>query len=376
MSPPRSPRVLFLMSGMPVGGAERHTLALRSGLDRRGFPTDILVYGWRRSEVIVNDPAAAGAIQLGARGMSSLPGWRRAWAVLRRIRPDVIVAVNQAPLVIAVVLRLLGATRARIGCVFHTTILRPSERREQALFLRACRRADALVYVSHRQAEYWAARGLRARRELTIQNGVDLARFTPDPGGRVAMRERLGVAPDEVLVGILASLSAPKNHRQLVEAVARLIGEGRPVRLLIVGDGPLRRDLDAQVAALGIGARVTFVDAQVDVRPWLHACDVGVICSVAVETFSLAALEFLACGVPMVMSDIGGASEIVEDGRNGLLIPAGSVDALAEALRRMSDAPTRKHWAARARASVEHLALDRMVDRYADLVATLAAPSP
>jgi glycosyltransferase involved in cell wall biosynthesis len=122
-----------------------------------------------------------------------------------------------------------------------------------------------------------------------------------------------------------------------------------------------------------MGEHVVFAGEQSDVRPWIAALDAGVLCSTAVETFSLAALEVLASGVPMIMSDIGGASEIVEDGVNGYLFEAGNTEALLQRMRNIADAETRLRMRRAAQPSVERYTLERMVEAYERLALELAA---
>lgn len=363
--------ILFLMSGLGVGGAELHTLGLRAGVQADDVRTTLVAHGTRRAQAMERRPGAGGAIQLNIRGMSSLRGWWRVWRLLRSERPDLVVAVNQSPLIVAIVARLLGATAARIACIYHTTILRPGDERTQGVFRWAVGRSDALVYVSERQASYWRARGLLSRRDVVIQNGVDLVAFRPDRAARAEMRAGLGIADGDFVIGVVASLWAEKNHLHVVEAVAALQASGVAARAVFVGDGPMRTAIEQRARALGIEARVAMIGDVEDVQPYIAAFDVGVLASVAVETFSLAALECLACGVPMVMSDIGGAAEIVEDGVNGRLLPPGDLPTLVAALSEMAVPAYRARLAAAARGSVERYSVERMLSAYRALFASL-----
>jgi glycosyltransferase involved in cell wall biosynthesis len=156
-----------------------------------------------------------------------------------------------------------------------------------------------------------------------------------------------------------------KNHLQLLDAVARLHREGRDVRALLVGDGPMAPAIRSRARSLGIEDRVSMPGLQSDVRPFVAAFDVGIICSTAVETLSLSALETMAMGIPMVMSDLGGASEVV-DGANGRIVPVGDLSGLCGALASFVDPASRKAAGARARATVEHrFSQDLMVGSYA-----------
>lgn len=363
------PRVLFFVPGLNVGGAERHATDLRVRLEARGFETQLLVFGRRRSEVILAHPGARDAVLLDLRGMSDPRGWWRLRAQLRRTRPDVVVAVNQTPLIAAVAVRLLGGLPARIACVFHSTVLLRKEERRVALFRWASRFAEALVFVSANQKRHWTGRGLRCARMPVILNGVDLDRFDRAGQDRAAARASLGLGEHAVVAGLVATFRPEKDHATFLRALALLRDRGCAMKGLLVGDGPTRDACERLADRLGLRDLVVFAGERADVRPAMAACDVGVLCSVAVETFSLSAIEFLAMGVPMVMSRVGGASEIVEEGVNGLMFEPGDVEGLARALE--TAAADRARLAAAARSSVGHLSVEAMVERYVDLLRSL-----
>lgn len=235
------------------------------------------------------------------------------------------------------------------------------------LYRHLVRRADLLVFVCQAQADHWHVHGLRARRDAVIHNGIDTARFTDTwtPAQKAALRARHGLRGDEYLVGLCAVMRPEKAHGDLLQALALLARQGLRVPALLIGDGPERARIEALAAALGLQGQVRITGSLADVRPAVAACDAMVLSSRSVETFSLAALESMALGKPMVMSDIGGARELVQHGDNGLLYPAGNVAALADQLRRLADPRLRRRLGERAR---EHVvpAFDvvRMAQRY------------
>lgn len=369
----RAIRILFFVPGLAMGGAERHTVELRSALDACGFETHLLVFGRRRSPTILEHPGARDAVLLDLRGMSSVTGWRRVRSAIGGIAPDIIVAVNQTPLIVSAVMRACGVTHAKIMCIFHSTTLRANEARRVVLFRWAARVADALVFVSQTQKTYWSARGLTGKRMPVILNGIDMQRFDGQGLGRPAVRAALGCGDGDLAVGLVATFRPEKDHPTFLRAIARLRRRGDIVKAVLVGDGPTRPACERLVEELGIQDDVVFVGEQADVRPYMAACDVGVLCSTHVETFSLAAIEFLALGVPMLMSRIGGATEIVSEGVNGHLFGPGEVEELATHLHALAEPIVRRRLASSARASVAHLTTERMVSHYVDLLRILVA---
>jgi hypothetical protein len=179
-----------------------------------------------------------------------------------------------------------------------------------------------------------------------VYNAVDPARVEVEaPPG---LREQLGGSATRPLVLTPARLDAQKGHRVLFEAI-RQVPEAT---FVLAGEGPEREPLEALTAQLGIAGRVRFLGRREDVPELLAACDVFALPSLY-EGSSLAVLEAMAAGAPIVSSAIGGTDELIEDGRSGLLVAPGDAEALAAALRRLlGDSELRESLAAQARERV------------------------
>ncbi len=186
-------------------------------------------------------------------------------------------------------------------------------------------------------------RGVDPGRIRVIPNGVDTGVFRPDPGAAARLRALTGTGDRTRLLGLVARLHPVKGHELFLRAAAAVL-QGGPdgtagapgvpdVRFLVVGAGEpaYRRELEALAGALGLGSRVVFLGEREDVPAILAGLDAAVVPS-RFEGFSLSVLEAMACGVPVVATAVGAIPEIVVDGRNGLLVPAGDAAALARAL--------------------------------------------
>jgi glycosyltransferase involved in cell wall biosynthesis len=214
-----------------------------------------------------------------------------------------------------------------------------------------------------------------SRRSETIYNGVDTTEFSVgrDPATRQALRGALGIGDDDYVVGMVAVLRPEKNPVQLVEAVAHLRGRGIAARALLIGDGEMRGAVEARARALGIEPHVLIAGLQRDVRPYVSACDVVALCSVT-EALSLAALEAMALGKPVVHSDVGGAAEMIVPGANGFLFPPGDTAAFADRLALLADPAVRAPMGRRARETAENLFSEKaMVNRYEQTLRELCA---
>jgi len=165
------------------------------------------------------------------------------------------------------------------------------------------------------------------------------------------------------LVGIVATLRSWKGHRYLLDAIARL--PDRDVNLVIVGDGPQRAALEAQVDALALRSRVTFAGQQDDVALWLRALDVFALPSYANEGVPQALLQAMFCGVACVTTDAGAIPEIARNGETALIVAREDAGALADGLGRLlADDALRMRLAADARAFVApRYGLPAMLDR-------------
>lgn len=368
-------RPLFVTGSLVHGGAERHAITLANRLAERGHECHFAY--------VKNDPSQLGRLR-GAASVRCLHARhyfdRAALAELarhvQRADPTHIVAANPYALLYASLARRKARSAAPLAVVWHTT--RPASRKEwlQMLYYRPLFwRADWLAYVCESQRRYWRRRGLWARRASVIHNGIDLEHWRPgSPQASLALRAELGFAPGELVLGMSAVLRPEKNHRQLVEALARLHARGIPARALLIGDGPTRPAIEARARELGVAQHVRITGFQADVRPWVAACDAVVLCSTAVETFSLAALEAMALERPVVQSDIGGAAEMTVPGENGNLFPVGDSAALVERLAGLADPAARRRMGQRARADVEQRFSERvMVERYEQALMDLAS---
>ncbi len=152
------------------------------------------------------------------------------------------------------------------------------------------------------------------------------------------IRERLAIPPATPLLATAGRLTAVKGQDTLIRAVAELRRRGEEVSLLILGEGELRRDLEALAARLGAEASVFFLGWRPDVAQVLAACDVFCLPS-RNEGMGRVLVEAMALGKPIVASDIGGIRDLVSSGENGLLVPPGDVAAWAAALVRLHRDP-------------------------------------
>lgn len=351
-------RVLFLVNSLCVGGAEKHVVSLVNALDARRHRMALTAL--KREEALLPQIDQR---QL-ADGLSCLDvAHGLDWGAVRRLarqldaqRTDVLVCTNMYALLYGWLARALSRRggQVRLVEVFHSTL--PSSRKEarnMALYHHMVRRADLLVFVCQAQADHWQVHGLRARRNVVIHNGIDLQRFQDrwTPQNKQALRSAQGFAHDDLVVGLCGVMRPEKSHRDFLQALALLASRGRRVCGWLIGDGPLRPDIERDITALGLRDRVRISGYVQDVRPLVAACNAMAITSTT-ETFSLAALEAMALGKPMLMTDVGGASEQLRHGYSGVLVPVGDVEAMADGMAHWLDVNVLNAMGRRAQATV------------------------
>ena len=360
----RKPKILFFMPSLVAGGAEIHTLRLAERLQAEEFPIKILVHGTNASEPLALWPVARNACRLKLRGMSDWMGWVKVWRALRESQPDIIVCVNQTPFLVSEVARRTFATRAKLVCIFHTTVMQPFESHLERPFKLLARYLDLLIYVGEGQRRNWSERGLRARRERVIQNGIDLDKFTFDGDARAATRAKLGFSQETFILATVGKFRSEKRYEDVVRALAIARDKGSQAGLILVGDGPTRAATRDLAHALGLDASLRFVGEQNDVRPYLNASDIGVITS-SIESFPLIALEFLAAGRPMLISEVVGALEIAPV-QNRLTHIVGDIERLAENILAAEQPEIYRKLSNGAREGVERFTEKGMVFAYAE----------
>lgn len=178
-----------------------------------------------------------------------------------------------------------------------------------------------------------------ATRLTAIHNGVDTERYAPDPAVRDRMRAEFGYGGGDIVFGIAARLVEAKGHTFLFEASARIAAEVPALRILVLGQGALEETLKAQVQRLGLASRVRFAGFRTDMERCVHAFDVGVLPSVDCDTSSFSLKEQMAAGIPVIASDYGGLPEIVCDGREGRVVPNGTIEPLVRAMAELAANP-------------------------------------
>jgi 1,2-diacylglycerol 3-alpha-glucosyltransferase len=238
-----------------------------------------------------------------------------------------------------------------------------------------CDQCDLVLAPSTKIQKALAEWGVTAPVEL-LPTGVDGARFAAtDRTAATAFRERFGIAGDDRLLTFVGRIGLEKNVDLLVEAIAQVKTPG--ARLLIVGNGPYRAELDRHIASLGVADRVTFTGylQRDEVAAAYAASDLLFFASLS-ETQGLVVAEAMASGLPVVAVQDLAVGDAVTDGVNGFLTPERPEALAAAADRVLTDPSLRAAMGAESRRRADSLSIDRMADRLATLYAGLVEQKP
>lgn len=376
MSPDLRPLILHVVYRFAVGGLENGVVNLINRLPAARWRHAVLSL----TEVEPQMRARIRRSDVDFIEMRKGPGhlWReypRLVASLRRLRPAIVHTRNLAALEAQVAARLAGVP-VRIHGEHGWDVHDPDGTSRKYQWVRRAYRPFVQHYVAlSRQIEHYLQHRVAVPAACIsyLCNGVDMARFgTPpaDTDRRTVLRTApFSLAADSLVVGTVGRLQTVKDQALLLNAFARAIACKPELRsrgrLVIVGDGPLRADLESLIDALGLRQYVWLAGEQSDVPAWLRSLDLFVLPSRS-EGISNTILEAMACGLPVVATDVGGNSELVEAGVTGELVAAGDVEALAHRLARAIDEPARLQAQGRAgrRRAEQRFSLDAMVAGY------------
>jgi glycosyltransferase involved in cell wall biosynthesis len=360
-------RVMFLITSMPVGGAEMLLVNLIRRLDRDHFLPSLccLKSLGPLGETLAGEiPTFHDLIG----GKYDVRVVSRLAKLFRQQRIDAVVTVGAGD---KMFWGRLAARRARVPvvlCALHSTGWPDAIGRLNRCRL-LTRWTDAFVGVAAAHGRHLIEQErFPADKVRVIPNGVDIARFQP-LADRGALRRTLGLKPDAPVAGIVAALRPEKNHELFLRAAARVRSQFVAAQFLIIGDGSERAGLERLTTELGLNEAVHFLGTRADIPQLLAALDVFVLTS-KIEANPVSILEAMAAGKPVIAPRVGSIDESVIDGQTGFLMPPDDERQVAERLGELFADPElalRLGRAGRA-AVVARWSLERMVQGYQQLL--------
>jgi glycosyltransferase involved in cell wall biosynthesis len=329
-------KLLFFLTSPVRGGIEEVVLTLAQRLDPTEFD---LALAAPAPLLAALEPDLADVeidtFAVNAESWSQTREVRRLATILRRWRPDLVNPhLFRSTAVGAPVARWCGV-RAVVETYHGREGWRQGGLRGNFVLDRTIARLlDRVIAVSHAARTFLIeGKGYPPDKVVVVPNGRDLSQFAPG-GHRDRVRTELGIADSVSLVGVVGRLEAQKGHRYLLEAWPAVVKAWPDARLVVIGDGSLRAELEQQARETGVAEHVMFLGFRSDIPHLLDAMD-GVVLPSLYEGMPLTAIEASAMARPIVATAVDGTPEVIEDGLTGWLVPPADPPALARALTRM-----------------------------------------
>lgn len=376
-------KVLLFVRDLAVGGSQRQLAVLAAGLARRGHDVAVVVlYGGGALEALL---AGSGARLLSIEKVSR-------WDViapLARLRrlfasecPDLVYAFLPTQTTLAA---LLLPARRKTKLVFGLRAGGMQLDRYDALNALSYRteawlspRADLIIANFRAVRADAARRGLPAERIAVVPNGINTDTMRPDAAAGRALRRAWGIADGAFVIGCVARLDPMKDHANFLNAAVSFAGDYPDARFVCVGDGSAayRHELEALANSLGLADRLVWAGERGDVRAAYSAFDFATLPSAFGEGFPNVVGEAMACGAPVVATDVGDTGPII--GAHGEVVPPGRPDLLcagwARLRQRLAENPDLRRSARDA--IVANYGLDAMVRRSEAVLAQLISGRP
>jgi sugar transferase (PEP-CTERM/EpsH1 system associated) len=360
-----------------VGGLENGLVNLINNLPAEQFRHTIICLQYagdfrqriRRPDVVIHE--------LHKQDGKALHLYRKVWRLLREIHPDIVHTRNLPTIDMLLPARLAGVKRlVHSEHGLDQLELQGSNRKYNWLRRASRLLAGHYVTVSHDLADWLQQRvGIPAHRVTVIHNGVDTEKFSPAERPTDVLPAGF-LPPNPFVIGTLGRFEHVKDQLNLARAFIALLLR-RPelrerIRLVLVGDGSLRGDIEALLESHGVRELCWLPGFRDDAAQLYRCLDVFVLPSKR-EGISNTILEAMACGLPVVATRVGGNPEIVRDQVTGQLVPSEDPEGMADALLRYLDEPARlrRHAAAARQVALDDFSLQVMMDRYAQVYLSL-----
>lgn len=367
--------VMFILTSLSIGGSERKTVRIANALSRQGWDVT-LAYLDTPHSLRGEIENGVNTVFLERKGMFGFGALRRLVEFIAREHVNVVCCINLYPLLYAFIARLYAgvASFRLLATTNETHFVRKKDSLKMYLYAPMLRRSDRVIFGSSYQRDFWVQKyRLNQTNCSCIYNGVDLNIFRQSGADKYdssSIRRSLKVPDAGLLIGSVGRFRKEKQYQVLIQACVDIKKKkGIDIYCLLVGGGFEEQQLKDKVSELNCGEYVFLLDAVDDVRPYLEALDIFVLSSIS-ETFSNAALEAMALGVPVVLPDIGGCPEMVSPGVNGYIYEAGKPEQFAKYVCMLGNNDKQRLAMGReARRYVEErFQFKAMVDSYARLI--------
>lgn len=323
-------KVIFTIHGLGVGGAEKFLVSLVNSMDKDRFVCTLISYS--ESNPLQGELNKSVDFHVIVRkGKFDLTPLHKTRKLVKTLEPDVLFSVGFFSFSLFHLATLFLKTPVKRFISYHTTIHRSSkDDKMMTLYLKLLQKGDKIIGVCQNQIDYTSKRyNISESKFEYIYNGVDSNhwRISVNLSEKIQIRDKFSIPHSAKVIIMTAAFRIEKNHAGALEAFKLLLeNSSEDIYLMLVGDGPFKGPTIQLANDYGIKDKVIFVGKIEDVRPYYWSADLFALSSTGVETFSIAALEAMSCGLPSVLTNIGGANEMIHEGENGFLCSTNAND--------------------------------------------------
>ena len=338
--------IAFVFNGLYVGGAEKFGINLANKFVADGIPTHLILFEDFNSPMFDQVDERIEIIYIKRKGKLNFVLHKQFETEVEKRSINKIVFFCLSPLFMSRIFSFNRDKKVDYFISLHSTIP-PSlkERVKNMIFLRFARRKDIVLFICNNQRDYHKQMYLFNPPLFdVIYNGVDIDYFKAGNSLQtVDKRQTMGIPGDEKIILLVATLRPEKGHAYAIESLHILhtrYPEKKRTHLVFTGDGAPQyvTELKQLVSRYSLDGFVHFEGNQKDVRPYYEVADLFTLTSFSVETFSIAALEAMCYGIPISLTNIGGAAEMVIDGKNGNLSESRNPSSMASSWASLLDA--------------------------------------
>jgi glycosyltransferase involved in cell wall biosynthesis len=377
-------KIVHVIGGLGVGGAERGLAKLNCGLDAQKYDINVVSLS-RQGEIGAElESKRINVFYLNMNwGPSSVLAFSKLVSLLKRIEPDVIHCwMYHGYAVGALAAHCAGIKRQIIWSIHHTDV-DPARMKKRTLWIiRLCRFlsehfAPAMVFCAKRSLESHMAIGFRCAVNSIIPNGFDTNLFKPNESARKSVRAELGILENQMVIGTISRFNPQKAPFNFVDAANKLSNLNNDAKYIMCGSGLewSNSELTERIDLYGLRSKFHLLGVRHNMEEIISAFDVGVSASIS-EAFPNCIAEMMSCEIPCVVSDAGDSSLIVD--KYGVVVPPDNVAALAKGISEIieSDALARRRlgYGARTRI-VDAFGLDKYLARYRELYSNVSRTS-
>lgn len=337
-------KIAYILTPVEFGGAERVSLNFLKNVDRNNFEVCpiLLIRPWEKKNVFIQElvkenypvhkiPVAIRTLNQGKDYFRVIRCFRILYSILNKGSFDLVHTNGYFADIIGIpISRLLG--------IPHIASCHGYIRNDRKLIiytkldLIVLRFSSKVIAVSREIQRDLIGSGLSESRVLEIQNAVELnTNKMLFQKNREEIRKTYDINNKEIVLGYVGRISREKGLRYLIEAASKLTRFGLPIRVMIIGDGSQRPEIECLAQERDLQSKVIFTGFQNDMQKWLPPMDLFILPSLT-EGTPMALLEAMSCGIPVIASAVGGIPKIIDSGKNGILVSPAKPEEIVSAV--------------------------------------------